>query len=246
MTRHFSASTVLYTTAQKAWKQYIGMLSLLFFIVTVFALLLYEVEKGTPCFVGDDDHNCDVPDDVAGQYHTGQQIWINKLGSISKFGSVLDSLWFSIVTLTSTGYGEMVPVTNIGQVFAIFLMLFGAFYMAMPLTVVATTFWEAHQAFLDRLKKKKVSATKKVLDEAFVMRMKSLEGSLVIVTKKLESFFHDIQEPAAGDHKLTFLERCLEIKMALSNMLKHHDGDIRRLSVAYSNHVTNAESQGTK
>jgi hypothetical protein len=247
MTRHFSASQVLFQTANKAWKQILGMLSLLVFIVTIFALLLYEVEKGSPCYVG--DKGCHPPEDVAATYHTGQEIWLSKTGQLSKFASVLDALWFSVVTLSSTGYGDMVPVTNLGQIFAIFLMLFGAFYMAMPLTVVATTFWESHQSYLEKQKKKKRDANKKILDDLFLKKLNTLEAMLGTLTKKLDSFFVDIQQPplpaesssSSSSGKLSFLERCVEIESMLINLMRIHDGDIKRLSVVYSNHVINQE-----
>jgi hypothetical protein len=244
MTRHFSASQVLMQTANNAWKQILGMLSLLVFIVTIFALLLYEVEKGSPCYVG--DRGCHVPADLVGVYHTGQEIWIDKNGAISKFASVLDALWFSVVTLSSTGYGDMVPVTNLGQIFAIFLMLFGAFYMAMPLTVVGTTFWESHQRYLEKQKRKKREANKKILDDIFIKKLNTLESMLMSMTKKLDSFFLDIQQPAQGESgsgsgKLSFLERCVELEGLLINLMRIHDGDIKRLSVVYSNHVINQD-----
>ncbi|MBC1434611.1 potassium channel family protein [Paenilisteria rocourtiae] len=36
-----------------------------------------------------------------------------------------DAIWFSIVTTTTVGYGDIVPVTGVGRFLAILLMLFG-------------------------------------------------------------------------------------------------------------------------
>ena len=232
MTRHFSASQVLVATANKAWRQIVGILSLLFFIVAVFSLLLFEVEKGNACFVGDPD--CHVPDEVADIVQPGQLIYINKVGDTSKYGNVLDSLWFSIVTLTSVGYGDIVPTTNLGQFMTVFLMLFGAMYLSMPLTVAATTFWDVHQTYLEKQKKKKANASKKIMDAVFIKRMRSLEVALLVVSKKLDTFFKDIQEPLEGETRLTFLDRCCDIESTLTKTLTHHDPDLRRLSAVYS------------
>ncbi len=37
----------------------------------------------------------------------------------------LDSLYFTVVTLTTIGYGEIVPQTNLGKIFTMFFSFFG-------------------------------------------------------------------------------------------------------------------------
>lgn len=99
LTRHFTSSKVLSETALKIWKQVLGMISFLVFLVSLFAILLYQVEAGKACYVGDPD--CDVPSDAV--VNIGDRILINKLGKLSQFGNVFFGFWFSIVTLTTTG-----------------------------------------------------------------------------------------------------------------------------------------------
>ena len=61
--------------------------------------------------------------------------------------NVFYGVWFSFITLTSTGYGDIVPVTNIGQGFCVILIILGAMYMSMPLTVAASTFSHVHEQY---------------------------------------------------------------------------------------------------
>ncbi len=37
----------------------------------------------------------------------------------------LDSLYFSVITLTTVGYGDIVPTTDAGKLFTVFYVLFG-------------------------------------------------------------------------------------------------------------------------
>lgn len=46
--------------------------------------------------------------------------------------SVVDSLWWAVVTATTTGYGDISPQTVPGRAIAIFLMHFAPFFV-MPL-----------------------------------------------------------------------------------------------------------------
>jgi hypothetical protein len=231
MTRHFSASKVLFETANKALTQILGIISLLLFIVLMFALFLFEVEKGTPCYVGDAD--CELPEENDHEYGIGQRVLINKVGDVSAFKTVLESMWFSMVTLTSVGYGDLAPITNLGQLISIVLMLFGAIYLAMPLTVAAATFWSVHQAYVDGNKKKQIKE-KKLVSAKFCKKISSLEKSFTNVTKMLQDFFADIQAPdTSGEQRkgnLPLFQRCLQVESSLRSALKKHDGDIRRLS----------------
>lgn len=151
ITRHYRSTKVLISTAKQIWKQVLAMVSFLIFITTVFAILLYEVEKGNSCYVGDE--GCDVPPDALPSLRMGAYISINKAHQISKFPNALDGLWYSMVSLTSTGYGDMVPETNLGSFMGVLIMLFGSLYMAMPLTAASTVFYQIHQHYDDQLNK---------------------------------------------------------------------------------------------
>lgn len=50
--RHFDATKVLIETAQKTLERLLGILGFLTFLVVVFAIMLYEVEKGRACYQG--------------------------------------------------------------------------------------------------------------------------------------------------------------------------------------------------
>lgn len=60
-----------------------------------------------------------------------------------------DALWWSIVTCTTVGYGDISPATGIGRVIAVILMIFGIGLVSM-LTGAITTF------FADRANEKKL------------------------------------------------------------------------------------------
>ncbi len=59
-----------------------------------------------------------------------------------KFGSIPDSMWWAIVTLTTVGYGDVVPVTVGGKLVAGFTMIMGLMMLALPIGIVANAFAE--------------------------------------------------------------------------------------------------------
>jgi voltage-gated potassium channel len=59
-----------------------------------------------------------------------------------KFGSIPESMWWAIITLTTVGYGDVVPITPLGKVVAGVTALFGLVMLALPVGIIATSFSE--------------------------------------------------------------------------------------------------------
>lgn len=56
------------------------------------------------------------------------------------FGSIPQSAWWAIVTLTTVGYGDAVPVTALGRLVGGITMLSGLIVLALPIAIIATGF----------------------------------------------------------------------------------------------------------
>ena len=65
--------------------------------------------------------------------------------SESKFSSIPATLWWAVVTLTTTGYGDMYPLTTWGKIIAGIIMLSGVAFFALPAGIIVA-------GFLDELK----------------------------------------------------------------------------------------------
>ncbi len=59
-----------------------------------------------------------------------------------KFKSIPRTLWWSVVTLTTTGYGDMVPETLVGRLLTGFIMLIGVAFFALPAGIITAGFLE--------------------------------------------------------------------------------------------------------
>lgn len=57
-----------------------------------------------------------------------------------KFGTIPDAMWWAIATLTTIGYGDVVPVTPLGKIFGSCVMIFGLGLFALPIGIIATAF----------------------------------------------------------------------------------------------------------
>lgn len=69
--------------------------------------------------------------------------WAERDVQPEAFGSIPRSLWWSIITLTTVGYGDVSPITPIGKFLASIVALGGIGLVAMPTGIMASAFSEA-------------------------------------------------------------------------------------------------------
>jgi len=58
--------------------------------------------------------------------------------SLAEDWSLLDSLYFCIVTLATVGYGDLAPITPAGKVFSIIYMIIGLAMIAVSVRLLAS------------------------------------------------------------------------------------------------------------
>jgi voltage-gated potassium channel len=57
-----------------------------------------------------------------------------------KFGSIPAAAWWAMATLTTIGYGDIVPITPLGKLFGSLVMLLGIGMFALPIAILSTGF----------------------------------------------------------------------------------------------------------
>lgn len=61
------------------------------------------------------------------------------------FSSVLHSVWWAVVTLTTVGYGDVFPITAGGKIFTLFILLIGVGVVTVPAGLVASALSKARE-----------------------------------------------------------------------------------------------------
>ncbi len=93
------------------------------------------------------------------------------------FGSIPRALWWSIITMTAVGYGDVYPVTGLGRIFASIVALSGVAFIAMPTGIIAAAFSNAMQRRRDQRIEEMRDHLKKIdrEDDRIRSKLKSLE-----------------------------------------------------------------------
>ena len=74
------------------------------------------------------------------------------------FTSILYGMWYAIVTMTTVGYGDVVPESWPGRLLGTVCTLFGVVVMALPIAVIASKFTTYHDNLSSRKQKKRREA----------------------------------------------------------------------------------------
>jgi len=61
------------------------------------------------------------------------------------FKNILDTFWWSIVTFTTVGYGDVYPVTAVGKLLSAIIVLIGIMLFALPTSILTAEFLNLYQ-----------------------------------------------------------------------------------------------------
>ncbi|CAE8654923.1 unnamed protein product [Polarella glacialis] len=118
-------------------------------MVPLFLMLLMVVFSGSLLF-WIDKHFAPgraVVDDWSGQGQCFEDLFS------PAFRSIPHAMWFVLVTLTTVGYGDVYPHSDLGKLLASLQIVAGIGYMAMPLSIIGNNFsqvWEDRHGLLMR------------------------------------------------------------------------------------------------
>ena len=113
----------------------------------------------------------------------------------SKVLTLMDALYWSVITLTTVGYGDIVPVTTEGRVVAMVLVFAGIGVISFATSIVVTAFHEKMRelhdnrvfAAVERLPSLTIMCGFGRIGQVVAQRMAAANQTFVIVDKNLDS-----------------------------------------------------------
>lgn len=109
---------------------------LLFFssmIIIIFGSIIVDAEAGTYTVSTDYPDGAYVRKGVDGDYER------------TPFVSTIMGMYWAVITMTTVGYGDIVPVSNVGRMIAVACAFIGVLFMALPISILGANFTVQYQ-----------------------------------------------------------------------------------------------------
>lgn len=124
------------------------------------------------------------------------------------FASVVDAIWWAVVTLTTVGYGDVTPVTVGGKILAMGIMLMGVATFALPAGILAARFSEELRERREKLRLEVAEALSDgVLDAGEQAELARLQSELGLSADTLARL---VELHGRAGHGFRYCPRCGE------------------------------------
>jgi len=119
---------VMYVAVRRSKDALIAISYFILLVLVLFSTLIYFAERGT--------------------WDSTLQAFVDPDGEVSLFDSIPQTAWYALVTMSTAGYGDVVPRTAFGKILSVPLLLFGLLLIALPSFVLGRNFAIVYDAMV--------------------------------------------------------------------------------------------------
>eukprot|EP01103_Thecamoeba_quadrilineata_P013885 TRINITY_DN3989_c0_g1_i1.p1 TRINITY_DN3989_c0_g1~~TRINITY_DN3989_c0_g1_i1.p1 ORF type:complete len:274 (-),score=29.73 TRINITY_DN3989_c0_g1_i1:51-872(-) len=120
------------------------------------------------------------------------EVWLKKDGTPSAIQSIFSGCWWSIITISTVGYGDIVPEAIPGKIVAGFTALVGILVFAFPISIFSTKFYSMYTEATKKEEMKNAPQKVTIHDLPNILRdLNQKQRDLRIIIKNLTSELAD-------------------------------------------------------
>ena len=107
--------------------------------------------------------------------------------------SLWEGIWYAVVTITTVGYGDVVPTTDSGRAFGIGLIVFGVMFFSLVTANIAAFLIDSDRKRLEKEVLDHVKQTEKRLATQQSENEKQVERIMLHMSKEIESLKQELE-----------------------------------------------------
>ncbi|KAL7422184.1 hypothetical protein Q5752_002830 [Cryptotrichosporon argae] len=111
---------VMYVAVRRSRDALVAISFFILLVLVLFSTLIYFAERGT--------------------WDATVAAFVDGDGDVSQFDSIPQTAWFALVTMSTVGYGDVVPKSALGKLLTVPLLMFGLLLIALPSFVLGRNF----------------------------------------------------------------------------------------------------------
>ena len=128
--------TVMLRTLERSKSALLSMLVAMGMIIVLMGSIMYFCESGT--------------------FDPEQGTWlrrnlVNNAFEETPFKSIPHAMWYVIVTMTTVGYGDFYPTSDVGRVFGSVVIILGVITLAMPISIIGGNYQKEYEAMRKKI-----------------------------------------------------------------------------------------------
>ncbi|KAL1411194.1 hypothetical protein Q8F55_002145 [Vanrija albida] len=119
---------VMYVAVRRSKDALIAISYFIVLVLVLFSTLIYFAERGT--------------------WDATLGAFVDSDGDVSLFDSIPQTAWYALVTMSTAGYGDVVPKSALGKLLSVPLLMFGLLLIALPSFVLGRNFAIVYDAMV--------------------------------------------------------------------------------------------------
>ena len=148
-----------------------------------------------------------------------------------QFGTIPHAIWWATVTLTTVGYGDVVPITAAGKIFGIIILMSGIGMAALPAGILASGFTKEVNRRKEKLRNKVLKfLSDGELDKNELRKLRIMAHELAISYQELSTIIGETQSLQLKLTELAcpYCQQSIEIEHYSDHIkIRHHSNNTK-------------------
>jgi hypothetical protein len=114
--------------------------------------------------------------------------------STDPIDTIPQAIWWAIITVTTVGYGDAIPLSFGGKFLSLFALLFGVILISLPVAIMGNKFQDVYLSHKNNMTKKQRKMMKERVDDPKITKEEKEIFKIIVMLNELEEVNESIEK----------------------------------------------------